>query len=143
MTSNLPTRNALKQQAKRLREAMVEAGTPLSQSQALETVARQHGARDWNTLVASAPMQDPARWQVGTTVHGRYLGQTFRGRIKAAREASGGYWHLTLVFDKPVDVVTSAAFSNLRSQVNCVVNGQGVSVEKTSDGTPHMAVFAS
>jgi uncharacterized protein YfaS (alpha-2-macroglobulin family) len=142
MTTPLPPRAELKAQARRLRAAMAETATPLSQSQALEAVARQHGLRDWNTASALAPAEPAARWQVGGRVRGRYLGQDFTGRIKAARE-SGAYWHLTIVFDQPVDVVTSPHFSNLRRQVNGTLNGQGVTAERTSDGTPHLVVFAA
>lgn len=133
----------LKQQARRLRAAMQEAGTPLAHSAALETVARQHGHRDWNTACAAARSTSPPRWQVGQTVRGRYLTQPFTGRIKAVSEGIGGVWRLTLHFDAPVDVVTSRHFSNLRSQVRCTVNSQGTTTEKTSDGTPHLTLFAA
>lgn len=144
MSSPLPHRAELKAQARRLRDALAHSGTPLSQSQALEAIARQHGLRDWNTahaLAPDAPLPPPARWQVGMAVRGRYLGHDFTGRVKAARQA-GAYWQLTLVFDQPVDVVASRQFSNFRTQVNATVNGQGVTIERISDGTPHLAVFA-
>lgn len=41
-----------KQMAKALRTALAEHGTDITHSQALEIVARQHGAKDWNTLSA-------------------------------------------------------------------------------------------
>jgi catechol 2,3-dioxygenase-like lactoylglutathione lyase family enzyme len=41
-----------KQMATRLRADLAERGVTVSHSQALEIVAHQHGARDWNTLVA-------------------------------------------------------------------------------------------
>lgn len=140
----LPTRTQLKDQARRLRETMAHGGTPLSHSAALETLARQWGYRDWNTLSAAAsnaPAPTP-RWQIGQRVTGHYLGQPFTGRIKAADQASGGFWRLVLVFDAPVDVVPFAAFSNLRRQVRCTVNGQGVTPEHTSDGQPHVVLRA-
>lgn len=143
MTSPLPTRAELKLQARRLRDRLAETGQAIGHAQALEAIARQWGARDWNTLAAAAPDTAPPRWQVGARVRGRYLGRDFTGRIKAAREACGGFWHLTLVFDRAVDVVASTRFSNLRRQVDCVLNGQGTSAEKTSDGTPHMVLFAA
>lgn len=143
MTYNIPSSDGLKTQAKRLREAMAHSGTPLSHSAALEAVARQHGFRDWNTAQASAKQARPQpRWQIGQAVHGQYLGHAFTGHIKAATENSGGFWKLTIVFDDPVDVVTSPAFSNFRQQVSCVINGQGVTLERTSDGTPHLVLFA-
>ena len=43
-----------KQQAKRLRTSLAERGVEVTHSEALELVAHQHGARDWNTLAAPA-----------------------------------------------------------------------------------------
>ena len=140
----LPPRAALKDQARRLRATMADSGTAISHSAALETIARQWGYRDWNTLSAAAPetVVTP-RWQVGQRVTGRYLGHAFAGRIKSATEASGGFWQLVLVFDEAVDVAASARFSNFRRQVRCAVNGQGVTAERTSDGKPHVVLRAA
>lgn len=122
---------------------MQESGTPLTHSAALETVACQHGHRDWKTAQAAARWATQARWQIGQTLRGRYLNQPFTGRIMAANEGICGFWRLTLQFDAPVDVVTSHHVSNLRSQVRCVINAQGTTTEKTSDGTPHLTLFAA
>jgi len=46
------TVQAAKRQAERLTEILAERGMPLKRSEALEAVARIHGARDWNTLRA-------------------------------------------------------------------------------------------
>ena len=143
MTHALPSPDGLKMQARRLRTAMSEAGAPLSHAAALEAVAKQHGFRDWNTARAASQAHAPTpRWQIGQQVRGRYLGHSITGRIKAARENAGGFWHLTLVFDQPVDVVASERFSSYRRQVSVTLNAQGVTHERTSDGTPHMALFA-
>ncbi|WP_306151114.1 glyoxalase superfamily protein [Roseovarius sp. MMSF_3281] len=143
MTQTTPAVSAMKQQARRLRAALQDSGTRLTHSAALETVARQYGHRDWNTAKAAACWENPPRWQVGQAVRGRYLNQPFTGRVKAASEATGGFWRLTLQFDAPVDVVTSPHFSNLRSQVRCVINAKGTTTQKTSDGTPHLSLFAA
>lgn len=143
MTTFTPAEAALKAQARRLRLAMAERGTSLTHAQTLEAVARQHGHRDWNTARAAARREHPPRWQIGQKVRGRYLHQPFTGRIKAASDGGSGFWRLTLVFDEPVDVVTSRRFTNLRRQVGCTVNAQGVTVEKTSDGSPQLALFAA
>ena len=143
MTVTTPSVQALKEQARRLRHAMSDSGTAITHAEALEAIARQYGHRDWNTASAVARTVHPPRWQIGQRIRGRYLAQSFTGRIKSASESLGGYWRLTLVFDAPVDVVTSDKFSNLRRQVDCVINAQGVTAEKTSDGTPHMALFAA
>lgn len=145
MTLTNLTPDALKTQAKRLRETLAQAGTPFSHSAALEAVAKQHGYRDWNTAQASVRQRpaDTPRWQIGQDVQGRYLGHRFNARIKAATQNTGGFWNLTLVFDEPVDVVNTSAFSNFRKQVSCIVNAQGVTHERTSDGTPHVVLFDS
>ncbi|SLN36488.1 hypothetical protein PEL8287_01730 [Roseovarius litorisediminis] len=136
----LPTRDALKAQARRLRATLTDKGTPIAHATALEAIAQQWGYRDWNTLSATARTMPLAQWQVGQPVSGRYLGHAFTARIKAVRQASGGHHHLTLVFDAPVDVVTSDRFSAYRRQVNCVVNAHGVTHQKTSDGQPHVVL---
>ncbi len=134
----LPTRAALKAQAKRLRGSLADQGTPVSHATALETLARQWGFRDWNTLSAAA--DDAPAWQVGQAVTGRYLGHAFSARLKSVRAVSGGHWQLTLVFDDPIDVVSSDKFSSLRRQINATVNARGVTHEKTSDGQPHLVL---
>ena len=53
-TSQIPSRDVLKAQAKRLRADLADRGQPISHAQALETIAHQWGARDWNTLAALA-----------------------------------------------------------------------------------------
>ena len=135
----LPGRDALKTQAKRLRSTLAQQGTPISHSAALETLASQWGFRDWNTLSAAAETATPV-WQVGQAVAGQYLGHDFTGRLKSVRQASGGHWHLTLVFDQPIDVVASERFSALRRQINATVNARGVTHQKTSDGQPHLVL---
>jgi hypothetical protein len=141
MEQTIPTRDVLKTQAKRLRATMTDAGTPITHATALEAVAKQWGYRDWNTLSASAPDTLPQpRWQIAQRVQGNYLGQAFAGHIKAVAQTGADYWQLTLVFDQPIDVVAFDSFSNYRRQVNCVVNSQGVTVQRTSDGQPHVVV---
>lgn len=55
-------RTAVKQLAKRLRDALAADGVTVSHSAALELVARQFGERDWNTLSATLPpVVEPAR----------------------------------------------------------------------------------
>ena len=137
---NLPTRNALKAQARRLRETLGAQGTTLTHSATLEAIARQWGYRDWNTLSATAEDRTGPLWQVGQKVAGRYLGHDFTARLKSVREAAGGYWHLTLVFDTPIGVVASDRFSAMRRQVSATVTAEGVTHEKTSDGQPHLVL---
>lgn len=138
-TSTIPSRDVLKAQAKRLRSDLAERGKTLSHAEALETIAHQWGARDWNTLAAKAADVHQG-WAPGQRISGRYLGHPFKGEIKAARQSANGYWSLTLRFDEAIDVVTSAHFSSFRRQVSTTVTPKGVSPQKTSDGRPHMVL---
>ncbi|NOR29512.1 MAG: hypothetical protein GQ539_00250, partial [Sulfitobacter sp.] len=78
MTTQIPSTDILKSQAKRLRADLASQGNAVSHAATLEMVAHQWGARDWNTLSAraSAPAQG---WTPGDRVSGRYLGQPFKG----------------------------------------------------------------
>jgi hypothetical protein len=141
-TSNIPSRDILKSQAKRLRSDLATRGQSMSHAEALETVAHQWGARDWNTLSAKAA-DAHSGWAPGQRVSGLYLGHPFAGEVKAARQAANGFWSLTLRFDDAIDVVASAHFSSYRRQVNSTVNAEGYSPQKTSDGQPHMVLRAA
>ena len=136
----LPSRAALKAQAKRLRAGLNAAGTPCKHSQALEAIAHQWGARDWNTLSARANDAPLPAYHPGQPIKGRYLGHPFVGKIKAASRIGSGQYRLTLRFDERVDVVRSSLFSAWRQQVNCVVDATGQSLRKTSDGVPHVVL---
>ncbi|KIN64153.1 hypothetical protein Z946_3040 [Sulfitobacter noctilucicola] len=140
--TSIPSRDVLKSQAKRLRQDLAGRGQTITHAQALETIAHQWGARDWNTLSAKAAQHHPG-WAPGQRVSGRYLGHAFAGEVKAARQAANGFWALTLRFDEAIDVVTSTQFSAFRRQVNTTVNAQGHSPQKTSDGQPHMVLHVS
>ena len=139
MNYPVPPRDVLKSQAKRLRGDMAARGQIMSHAEALETIAHQWGARDWNTIATQA-RNDHASFTPGQTVSGRYLGHSFTGQVKAARISANGFWALTVRFDTAIDVVTSAHFSSFRRQVNATVNPGGVSPQKTSDGQPHMVL---
>ena len=118
----------LKSQANQLR-----ADNPtLTQTSAYEALANSLGFRNWNTLRASA-----IDWSTGDRVRGRYLGQAFSGAIIGLQKR-GAQIVLTLQFDDPVDVVTSAHFSNFRSRVTVPMRSKTHSVASTSDGTPHL-----
>ena len=130
----------LKDQAKRLRVKLREDGTELTHSEALETVAHQHGARDWNTLIARSNRNAPKPLQVGDRVQGRYLNQPFAAVVKGVNQLSEDRHRISLHFDNPVDVVTFDSFSSFRQRVSAVVGTNGCSVEKTSDGLPQMVV---
>jgi hypothetical protein len=118
-----------KAHAKSLRSALAADGTLLGHAQALELVARQNGARDWNTLSAKLAKTDPPPFHLHQRVQGRYLGQPFKGEINAL-SSSGSYYSVTVRFDEPVDTVTFDSFSNMRR----VVRGM--------NGTPHLTLSA-
>lgn len=139
MTNPIPSRDVLKSQAKRLRSDLVARGQTITHAQALETVAHQWGARDWNTLSAQSALSTPG-WSIGQRVSGHYLGHPFEGVIKGVRQSSSGFWSLTLRFDHAIDVVTSNLFSAFRKQISATVNAQGMTAQKTSDGRPHLVL---
>lgn len=140
MDISLPSRAALKAQAKRLRSGLADTGQPISHAQALEAVAHQWGARDWNTLHAQARDAPQPQFTPSQRVTGLYLGHRFAGKVKAVNAKTAGFWSLTLVFDEPIDVVTSEYFSSFRRQVSCTVGSDGKTAEKTSDGQPHVVI---
>jgi hypothetical protein len=136
----LPSRDVLKGHARKLRDTLARAGTPLSQSAALEHLAHQWGYRDWNTLSDAASPSVRRAWTLGQRVSGRYLGHAFTGTVKAARRKGPDHVDLTIAFDTPVDVVASPRFSALRGQISCTIGATGRTVEKTSDGQPHVVL---
>jgi hypothetical protein len=143
MDRSIPTRAALKVQAKRLRSTLGDQGKTITHSQSLEILAQQFGLRDWNTLHAAAPDEQPENaltWQVGQPVSGRYLGHPFAGQIKSATATNTGFWQLTLRFSKAIDTVESKDFSNLRQQVKCTIGPDGCSPQKTSNGQAQISI---
>jgi hypothetical protein len=136
----IPTIESLKDQARRLRKTLAETDRPMSHSEALEAVARQHGFRDWNTISAMASNAAPlAPVYVGEAVSGTYLGQPFTGRVLGVHVLPArDRFRVTLQFDAPVDVVTFESFSAFRQRVNSVIDSNGTTQQKTSNGTPHL-----
>lgn len=131
----------LKTQAKSLRQALSGSGQTVSHAQSLELLAKQLGHRDWNTLHASIGNAPDHPFQLGQAVQGHYLGHAFTGQIKQVSALhDGSHYRLTLRFDEAVDVIPFAGMSNFRRQVNATVNRNGVTAEKTSDGTPHLVL---
>ena len=130
---------ALKAQAKRLRQALAEDGDFISHGETLELLAKQMGFRDWNTLRASADRRPPPL-QSGMRVSGAYLGQKFTGALMGVETLSGGRTRVTIDFDEAVDVVTFDSFSAFRKRVTAVVGEDGRSAQKTSNGRPQMEI---
>ena len=132
----------LKAQARRLTAALAADAVPISHGKALELIARQHGARDWNTLSAQLRSDvGAADLALGQRVRGAYLGHPFEGRVKGLREIGrAGHREVIVQFDAPIDVVRSESFSSERTQVACVLDRHGRSPRKTSNGAPLMAL---
>jgi hypothetical protein len=144
MTTTYPPVGELKAQARRLRQAMADRGTEMTHAAALELVARQYGARDWNTLAALAakPNGKPASpLFVGAHIRGRYLDQPFAGKVLALSAIPGsGLCRITIHFDEPVDVVTFESFSAFRRRINAQIDENGISPRRTSNGLPHLVL---
>lgn len=135
-----PDLDRMKAQAKALRRALKSAGTPVSHAQALELLAQQHGARDWNTLHARLSCSNaPPELALGDRIAGRYLGQPIAGTVVAL---SGPASHRTieLHLDQPVDVVVFEGFSNWRQRIRATIDETGRSHRCTSDGVPQLVV---
>lgn len=144
-----------KAQAKALRSALAAQGTVVGHAQALELIARQNGARDWNTLSAqlanaapvwvpvavAAPVPAPLPMHLRQRVQGSYLGQDFTGTITAV-SSFGSHHSVTVRLDEPVDTVTFEGFSNMRRVISGVVDLDGIAIRKTSNGTPHLTLRA-
>ena len=134
-----------KTHARRLRDALAADGVDVSHSRALELVARQNGARDWNTLVATAPApadsRGPAPFAVGERVVGTFNGNPVQGRVHALSETiKPDLWRITVAFDPPVDVVTSELFSSPRRRIEMVIGADGRSRRLTGTETGVMAI---
>lgn len=137
----LPSLDALKDQAKRLRARFSDDGQAISHSRALELISAQYGFRDWNTLHAAAGNRPPFNpWMLGSRVRGHYLGQPFDAEVLGVQALTSqpGRYRMVLHFDEPVDVVTFDSFSAFRQRVHCTVDETGRTTERTSDGRPHL-----
>jgi len=138
--NNPPTLDALKAQAKRLRQSLAENGTEVSHSRSLELLAQSMGLRDWNTLHAKIGNR-PLQWQMGQTVRGAYLGHPFTGRIHTLSALADGWSKIEIDLDQPVDVIASEHFSSLRRRIRATIGPNAETMEKTSDGTPHLRLI--
>ena len=143
-TSQLPSLEDLKDQARRLRDALARQGSHVNHAKSLELIAGQHGFRDWNTLHARIGNRPPPRkvLALGDRVSGHYLGQAFTGTIIALQTLTSaqGLQRVTFDFDDAVDVITFESWSAFRKRVTCTLNEDGRTAEKTSNGRPHMVL---
>lgn len=126
--------------AKSLRFDLSATGTAVSHSRALEMVSHQFGFRDWNTLHAAIGNRRATFWNVGDRLSGHYLGQAFDGEIVSVQKVGDGWFRLAIDLDEPVDVVTFESFSSFRRRITATVGPNGSTMEKTSNGQPHLVV---
>ncbi|MDO9415247.1 glyoxalase superfamily protein [Pararhizobium sp.] len=137
----LPSLEALKDQAKRLRSSLAARGGDITHSKSLELVAAQNGFKDWNTLHAAIGNRPPLNpYMLGSRIKGHYLGQAFEAEILGVQALTShpGRFRLTLNFTEPVDVVTFESFSAFRKRVYCTIDETGRTIEKTSNGRPQV-----
>ncbi len=139
----LPSLQDLKQAAKILRAEQCAANNAITHSQALERVAHRYGYKDWNALHAAVEASPICPVTVGQSVQGAYLSQNFTARVYHVQALErSGFFRVTFIFDEPVDVVTFDSFSAFRKRVTCVIGTNGKTLEKTSNGQPHLCLHA-
>ena len=141
-SSALPSIEQLKRQAKRLRIELEAVGNTISHSKSLELLAYQLGYKGWNSLHAAIGNRYVASpVSVGQRVSGAYLGQAFQGEVSGVQIlATTERFRISLIFDEAVDVVTFDSFSNFRKRVTCVVDANGKTAEKTSNGKSQLVL---
>ncbi len=119
---------------------MADAGTPIGHAKSLELIAHQHGFRDWNAMHAAVANGSPKEWAVGDRVQGTYLSQPFSALVVSVVAQTPGWFRLELQLEEAIDVVASHGFSNFRRRLRGVVGPKGHSVERTSNGQPHLKI---
>ena len=128
-----------KAQARALRQALAGQGQPISHAAALEQIAHQNGARDWNTLHARLSHALEMPFAAGDRVVGAYLGMAFTGTLRAITQ-KGDSFRVQIRFDAPIDTVRFDSFSNLRRQVQGVIDRTGRTPALTSNGAPQLVI---
>ena len=143
----MTTGHDYKNNARRLRDALATEGFDISHAKALELVAKQNGARDWNTLAARpapAAAEDTtgaAPFTVGENVAGTFNGNPAQGRVIGLEETiKPDLWRVTVAFNPPVDVSTSKLFSSERRRIQMVVGADGRSRRLTGTETGVMTL---
>ncbi len=140
MTEHYPSVAQAKDLAKKLRMAKEAEGTSVGHAQSLELVAHQHGFRDWNTMLAAIGNGPPAGWSAGEKVSGTYLSKGFSATVVSVRQLKPGWFRVELDLDEAIDVISFESFSNFRKRIRGTVGPKGHSVERTSDGEPHLRI---
>ncbi len=148
----MTTSSDYKSHAKRLRDALAADGIAVSHGKALDLVARQQGARDWNTLAAQTRndallpngTESAAPFSLGQTVEGTFNDRPARGRVIGLAETiKPDLWRVTVHFDPPVNASTSDSFVAERRRVEMVVGSDGRSRRLTGTETGVMALHGA
>jgi hypothetical protein len=128
--------------ARKLRDALAADGITVSHTKALELVAKQNGARDWNTLAARPAMEGSAvPFAVGENVSGTFNGSPAQGRVIGLEETiKPDLWRVTVAFNPPVNASTSEHFAAERRRVQMVVGVDGRTRRLTGTETGVMAL---
>lgn len=141
--TSLPSSAALKAQARRLRTKLQASGQDVSHSRSLEIVAALYGFKDWNTLSATAEKEPASHgYNIGQRIAGTYLGAPFKAQIIGVEALPNGYTRLKMNFDQPVNIIKFKSFSAHRRRIHCIVDKNGMTKSKTSDGIPHVVLAA-
>lgn len=141
---HLPRLETIKAQAKHLRDQFDREGHIISHSKSLEALSRQYGFKDWNVFSAALqrqPQHSTRAYHVGTEVMGLYLGIPFKAQIQSVTNMPDGFTRLALELHTAIDVVKFDSFSAFRKRIRCVVNKNGKSPQKTSDGQPQICIL--
>lgn len=115
-----------------MRNHLAEKNIDISHGAALEILAKQHGFKDWNILSATTKRPSgKVPWpELEDNIKGTYLGHAFTGKIlKVQTTNMANNRRYTILFDKPIDVVTSKHFSNYRQRINCFLDQSLKSVD--------------
>jgi len=144
----MTTHTDYKTHARRLRDALAGEGIDISHGKALELVARQNGARDWNTLsaqaVPAAGGREDAPFQVGARLKATVHGVPASARLIGVEETiKPDLWRVTLAFDTPVDLSTSKLFKAERRRITTIVGADGRSRRLTGTETGVLAMAAA
>ncbi len=115
---SLPSLDALKDQARRLRSRLVSEGDEVTHSKSLELIAAQYGFAIGTRCTGRRHRPAFNPWMLGRGQ--RPLSRPpFEAEVLSAQAigAKPGRYRLTFKFDEPIDVVTFESFSAFRQRV--------------------------
>jgi len=129
-------RRKLRDQVRRLRTPLPQSVHPLAgEGRTLEPV--QPSAPDELPAPATkSPLPAP-----GDRIQGTYLTHRFQGSLSGLKRIKAtGSFRVSVRFDTPVNAFSGGSLTIYRNQVTAIVDAQGVSMAKTSDGRPYLVL---